>query len=247
MEDTRNNDEEKIYEWCSTIPVLEDKSPGAVKFCKKYYTSEYVMPHIIFSMLKDHNLTGHDNLMIRSLIFIQDLNKDNDIDRSGFSTIMKVIAKNYLSDECFCSGSLAEGLALFRKNFDDWEFDIDIMYPVKRIRALERDLYQDIQQKGSLNLITHASERWPGYAYVVKPNSNEFYTPKQFLDKIKNIYTNKTFGLLIDSPLVYHLLSSIPPPNSKKTISHKTGILMTKVEKVYFSGPAITEAILFQN
>ena len=246
MEDTRKNDEEKFDEWCSTIPVLDDKSPSAVKFCDKYHTSEYVMPQVIFSMLKDHNLTGHDNLMIRSLIFIQDLNRDNDIERSGFSTIMKVIAKNYISDGYFCSGSLAEGLALFKKNFDDWEFDIDIMYPVKRIRALERDLHQEIQQNGSLNLIIHSSERWPGYAYVVKPNSNELYTPKQFLDKIKNIYTKKTFGLPIHSSLGCNLLPGMPP-HSRNIISHRTGALMTRVEKTYFSGPAITEAILFQN
>ena len=66
----------------------------------------------------------HD--MNRSMLNVAYRKKDNYIDRSGFSTIMKVIAKNYFSDECFCSGSLAEGLALFRKNFDDWEFDIDI-------------------------------------------------------------------------------------------------------------------------
>ena len=52
MEDTRKNDEEKFDEWCSTIPVLDDKSPSAVKFCVKYHTSEYVMPQVIFSMLK---------------------------------------------------------------------------------------------------------------------------------------------------------------------------------------------------
>ena len=100
MEDTKNNEEEKFDEWCRNIPVLDDKSPGAVKFCKKYYTENYIMPQALKSIfLKDNDLTRHDNLMIRSLIFIQDLNRDNDIDRSGFSTIMKVVAKKYLSDK----------------------------------------------------------------------------------------------------------------------------------------------------
>ena len=96
MEDKKNNEEEKFDEWCKNIPVLDDESPGAVKFCEKYYTEDYFMPQASKSYLKDYDLTRHDDLLIRSLIFIQDLNRDNDIDRSGFST---TIAKSPIQEE----------------------------------------------------------------------------------------------------------------------------------------------------
>ena len=244
-------EEDTIERLVNRIPVLDDESSGAKEFVKKYCDDIFVVEWVLSSMTSPER--EFDSFILRSLIFVQDLNKDNDFEKSGFSAVIRLITKDYLSKQYFCSGSTAEGLALIRKEGRSWDFDVDVMYPVKYIQASEKRHYRDITKDGCLKLEVRPLNHWPGYAHILKPNTKDLiYTPDNFLEKIKEIYWNKTSvtacgcRFLLPRNLADSFCYNCEQKNTH-SISHTRGKLVTRLKRTYCSGPAITEDLLITN